>query len=275
MTAIPSLAVLAGWAAASGGIDLQCPPGWEQEGPVRSFSADTLFEYMNGNAEGYLIYGFRGMSGVTCRREEVRVHMDVSEMDSPESAWGLYASNRDPAVGETALGTAGQVVAGRAYFARDRFFVELASEPVMPAEALREWAAFLNGQLSGGAALPAALDWFPAAGIRRETLRMVPHSVLGIRQLRRGFVAEYESGVRAVIVMEESAAEAGKVMGALRQRWEGDWTPLDLGEEGIRAQDRYLGSVWLFRKGAVLAGGAAKDPASLGEMVRELERALP
>jgi hypothetical protein len=275
MTGMPALSLLLGWAAAAVNIELQCPPGWEQEGEVRSFSADTLFEYMNGNAEGYLIYGFQGMAGVTCRREGVRVHIDVSEMDTPESAWGLYASNRDPAVGETALGAVGQVVDGRAIFTRDRFFAELAAEPSLPADALGELAVLLNGQLSGEAVLPAVLSWFPAEGIRRETLRMVPQSVLGISQLRRGFVAEYESGVRAVIVLEKSEAAARQVMEALRRRWEGESEPLDLGEEGIRARDRYLGSVWLFRKGAVVGGGAARDAAGLEGTVRELERAFP
>ncbi len=129
--------------------DLKCPPGWEQEGEARFFSPDTLFEYMNGNAEGYLVYGFQGMHGLTCRRGGVRLHIDVSEMDSPESAWGLYASNRDPEAEETALGSVGQIVAGRAFFARDRFFAELAAEPAVPASELVEPAAFLNGLLSG------------------------------------------------------------------------------------------------------------------------------
>ncbi len=99
--------------------------------------------------------------------------------------------------------------------------------------------------------------------------------MLGISQLRRGFVAEYESGARAVIVLEKSEAAARQVMEALRRRWEGEWEPLDLGEEGIRARDRYLGSVWLFRRGAVVGGGAAKDAVGLEGTVRELERAFP
>ena len=28
-------------------------PGWTQQGEARSFDADNLFEYMDGNAEGY------------------------------------------------------------------------------------------------------------------------------------------------------------------------------------------------------------------------------
>ncbi len=98
---------------------------------------------------------------------------------------------------------------------------------------------------------------------------------MGISQLRRGFLAEYEAGVRLVIVTEESAASAGRVMEALRNRWAENHAPLGLGEEGLEATDRYLGSLCIFRKGAVIAGGVGKDRAVLGEAVRELAKHLP
>ena len=34
----------------------------------RAASADNLFEYMDGNAEGYLLYGFLNMQGSPARR---------------------------------------------------------------------------------------------------------------------------------------------------------------------------------------------------------------
>ena len=43
-------------------------PGWTQQGAARSYIADNLFEYMDGNAEGYLLYGFQTMHGVTCEQ---------------------------------------------------------------------------------------------------------------------------------------------------------------------------------------------------------------
>jgi hypothetical protein len=33
-------------------------PGWTQAGPARSYLADTLYDYMDGNSEGYLITAF-------------------------------------------------------------------------------------------------------------------------------------------------------------------------------------------------------------------------
>ena len=41
--------------------------GWSQAGKARTYAADNLYDYMNGNSEGYLIYGFKQMRGVTCK----------------------------------------------------------------------------------------------------------------------------------------------------------------------------------------------------------------
>ena len=42
-----------------------CPAG--RAGRRRAaYDADNLFEYMDGNSEGYLLYGFQNMHGVTC-----------------------------------------------------------------------------------------------------------------------------------------------------------------------------------------------------------------
>jgi len=37
--------------------------GFEQKGPAREFGPDNLYDYMDGNAEGYLIYRFVRLRG--------------------------------------------------------------------------------------------------------------------------------------------------------------------------------------------------------------------
>src|ERR1039458_8293563 len=54
-------------------------PGWTPQGEARSFVADNLFEYMDGNAEGYLLYGFQTMHGVTCVKSGVTLVIDISD----------------------------------------------------------------------------------------------------------------------------------------------------------------------------------------------------
>ena len=66
---MPLLAVLFSAQAAAAPFpapDCSVVPGWTQQGPERSYDTETLFDYMNGNSEGYFAYGFTLMKGVTC-----------------------------------------------------------------------------------------------------------------------------------------------------------------------------------------------------------------
>ena len=68
------LAVLlaAGSAAAQSVLDCHFAPGWEQSGAIRQYDSDNLFEYKDGGAEGYLIFGFVRMSTIDCKSGPTR-----------------------------------------------------------------------------------------------------------------------------------------------------------------------------------------------------------
>lgn len=63
---------------------------------MRHFTADNLYEYMDGNAESYLAYGFVQMQGVTCKSGENTLVIDISEMVDADAAYGIFSGNRDP-----------------------------------------------------------------------------------------------------------------------------------------------------------------------------------
>lgn len=255
---------------------LQCPPGWTQEGSVREYTPETLFEYMNGNAEGYLIYGFQKMNGISCSRDEMQLHIDISTMDSPKAAWGLFASNRDPRQPVLPLGMAGQVLSSRAIFAKGTQFVEFAIEPSGDhRELLGRLAADWSDRLSGETAPPQELGWFPENGLEPESIRLVPSSVLGISQLRRGFVADYESGMRAFVDEEDSVEAARKVMQELSERFSVQQTA-QVADESFLASDRYLGEMCIFRKVNRIAGVVkAESPSKATEFASRFAERLP
>ena len=104
---------------------------------------------------------------------------------------------------------------------------------------------------------PAALAWFPADG--QKSARLVPESVLGLRLLKRGYVAEYEFG-KAFVVQESSPEAAAAVMDKLRARFGASGDPLQL-------TDRYLGRLCFIQKGPYIVGYAnvaeGQDPSAL------------
>jgi hypothetical protein len=118
--------------------------------------------------------------------------------------------------------------------------------------------------------VPAAVGQFPVEGLDPESIRMVPESVLGLRALKSGFVAQYPSG-RALIVPQPSAEAAAATLAKLRERFTDAKPVAGLGDEAIAAQDQYLGSLVLFRRGAQVAG-IANVPA--GQDALPLAKAL-
>jgi hypothetical protein len=228
-------------------------PGWSQQGEARSYTADNLFEYMDGNAEGYLIYGFLKMQGVTCEKGGTTFVIDLSEFADPDSAYGMFSANRDPGQPVTKLGAGGQVVPRRGLFVKGKYYLEIAANPEGDhSAALREWTSAIEKTVEGSSALPAALSWFPEE--KRQSLRLVPESVLGIRILKRGYVGQYEHG-KAFLVTEESPETATALMQKLRARF-GETTPAKIADDAFTANDRYLGKLCMFRKGRTIGGYA-------------------
>jgi hypothetical protein len=241
-------------------------PGWSQSGPVRTYGADNLFEYMDGNAEGYLTYGFLKMQGVTCRKGDVTFTIDLSDFGDPDSAYGMFSSNVDERLPTQKIGMNGQIVPRRAFFTKGRYFLEIGANPEGDhTAALKEWTAALEKLIPGSTTLPAALAWF--ATEQRQSLRLAPGSVLGLRILKRGYAAQYDFG-KAFVVLETTPQSAGSVMEQLRKRF-GETTPAVIADEAFQATDKYLGRLCVFRKGRYIGGYAISqdgvDPAALSK----------
>ena len=91
--------------------------------------------------------------------------------------------------------------------------------------------------------------------------------MLGLRLLKRGYVAEYDYG-KAFVVFEDTPASAADVMQKLRERF-GNTTPVKAGDEAFQAADQYLGKLCFIRKDKFIAGYSitvgGMDPVALSE----------
>jgi len=249
-----SALLASGSAAAQSILDCHLAPGWEQSGVIRQYDSGNLFEYKDGGAEGYLIFGFVRMSTIDCKSGANTLTIDLSEMTDPDAAYGLFAANLDPSSPVSQIGMGGQVEAESATFAKGNFYVEIV-EVATDANAddsstLRGIASALEVRLAGRVTPPAQLRWFPPANV--EPVRMVPQSVLGLSELKRGYVAKYQAG-QAFIVLESTPESASLMLKALHEHFPGA-TPAQAGDEAFEVNAQYLGGICIFRKGRVLAG---------------------
>jgi hypothetical protein len=65
-------------------------PGWDQSEKPRVFEGSALFDHIDGGAELYLEFGFRELEVQRYARGDDELVLEIYEMESPESALGLY-----------------------------------------------------------------------------------------------------------------------------------------------------------------------------------------
>jgi hypothetical protein len=137
---------------------------------------------------------------------------------------------------------------------------------------MQAFAAGMQKRLEGRESPPEALEWFPKENL--DSVRLVPESVLGLRLLKRGYVAKYKQG-QAFAVQEASPESAAEVMKKLRERFAGA-IPVQVGDEGFQAKAPYLEGICIFRKGRFLAGYANLTEAQqAASMAAKLAARIP
>ena len=229
-------------------------PGWQQSGLRRAYEGESLYEYMNGNSEGYLIYGFRKMTGVTCTTKGVKILVDVSDMGDEEAAYGIFSANRDVRSPAEQIGMGAQILPRKAIVAKGQYYLEIAAEPEGDyRDLLRQLAKSLADRVQGSTSPPDALSWFPRAGLLPGSPRLIPQSVLGIRALKRGYVAEYENGAKAFLVRDASPEAAAETLEKLKARVA---EPRAFAA-GFVGTDKYLRTIAVFQKGCFVGGYAS------------------
>ena len=101
---------------------------WRAESAPVTYTPETIFDYIDGHAEVYLAYGFRGS---IARRylgpgQEGDIVVDVFELASPEDAFGVFTHDQDGEV--LAIGQGALFRYGWLSFWKGPFFVSVYAE---------------------------------------------------------------------------------------------------------------------------------------------------
>ena len=105
---------------------------FEQTGPLTVYNKTTLFDYMNGEAEAYLPFGFRLLyvSIFSHEQTDSRMVLEVYDMSAPEGAGAIlkeYSTEEGsslPGIGDAAWADKGIVL-----FKQRNYFVRIFPDP--------------------------------------------------------------------------------------------------------------------------------------------------
>jgi hypothetical protein len=101
-------------------------PGWNRAGAIRTFAAENLWQYIDGDAERYLQAGVQKTFTSDYRyREKIDAVADIFVMGSPDGARKVFESQPSLGSRNVALGDAARLYKASLTFRKGRYLVRL------------------------------------------------------------------------------------------------------------------------------------------------------
>jgi len=195
--------------------------GWRTDGPVKIYTAETLFEYIDGEAELYYPYGFTSAAVTTYKNgdtaADASIEAAVYEMGSLLDAFGVYSNYRYPDEPAPDFASDGFYDTRQMMFYQDKYFVRLNAHGDWDTseQALLACGRAIAGMLPQPARRPAELDILDFDNVEPKSAVYHAESMLGYAFFPKGFVADATVGnqsVRVFVVMADSEIGAETVV---------------------------------------------------------------
>jgi len=204
---------------------LKAPEGWTALGPPDFFSADTLYEKIDGRAELYLPAGFQSLE---CGRfgkpdnPESAIEVDLYDMGSPRAAYSVFSLQQREDAEAQDFARFAYLAENALFFCHGRYYAEIISGSA--AAPIREEMRKLAAQLM--ADLPAETADLPEIALLPRAHRVAGHprlyltDGLGFSPLSDLFMADYQIGefqLSGFVCTRADAAQAQELARAYQQ----------------------------------------------------------
>jgi len=251
--------------------------GWHLDGKVDLYNPENLYEYIDGAAEAYLLYGFQKLA--TCRflldkDDSNEITIDVYDMRIPLQAFGIYASESSPDQEFVTLGGQGHASDTFLAFWQAKFYVKMVffGDLKDSKKILLDIAGNMSKSIEGNPPQPRFLSLFPEQGRVPHTEQFLLKAPLGHEFLSPAYQVSYQAKEHPVAVVvsvadtPELAAERFEKYREYLKKSKSPESPAKGFPEGcLRAEDRYLGKSYLGKAGRyfILFLGEPQDGAKI------------
>ena len=190
-------------------------PGWTRLTEVDHFNADNLWEYINGQADFFIDYGFVGVDTAEYRDDRTggSVVLEIYRMGSPPEGFGIFAAERTREDSSLEIGSGAFLGPNVLGFWQEEYYVKVTSFEDGPEieGLLIEMAEEISSRLPGGKRVLDPLLLFPKEGRIEASERFIPKNFLGQPYMTDAYQVDYvvnDQPVQLFVMKAASAAEA-------------------------------------------------------------------
>jgi N-acetylmuramoyl-L-alanine amidase len=170
------------------------PRGWSPQGELQIYTADNLYEYIDGAAELYLTYDFQELQVAEYHNsQKASVIMEIYRFDTADQAFGIYSQEKPGDWDYLSIGAQGYQEGPILNFISQKYYVKISGTD-MPDSAVGVITTFARQtaqNIGGTPRLPPELQCFPATGMRPHSEKFINLNFLGYPLLHTAFTADY------------------------------------------------------------------------------------
>lgn len=170
---------------------------WRIVSEPRFFEPDKLFEYINGAADLYLLYGFRKVITVdyAVGADSSSVNVEIYCMESPMHAFGIYAAERSPEEQPIAIGVQGYLGSNVLNFYKGPYYIKITSFALSKdlSASFEQMGRSIADKIPGKFKEPEIFRYFPVENKVKQSERYIPTSFFGQSYLQNGYRCDYAS----------------------------------------------------------------------------------
>ena len=247
-------------------------PGWGVSRAARGFDADTLWELIDGAADGFVSYGVQQVVTADYKQSGsgYQAVLEVYQMKDPLNAFGKYAEERNPASEIVKVGNEGYSGGTSLNFWAGQYYVKITAfeEKDQVKQELAKLGQAVAAKIKDPGAEPVEVSWFPPENQLPRTTLYIPKDVLAQSYFTNGFETKYKAGAKEakLVVIAMESPEAAKD-GLTRYRGTASKDARTItapGDGGFAGKEGFYGTIAAVRAGkhvAVALGFPTEDAA--------------
>ena len=170
--------------------------GFYKTGDPVSYKPDTLFEYIDGAAELYLMYDFKGLSlQVYKDKQGNTITAEIYDQQNVDNSFGIYSQERPFECEFISIGTQANYMEGYLNFYQGRYYVKISGYNLgkKDREYLTSAGKKIAGMLGAENLPPKMLKAFPDEHKSKNKEEYIARDFLGYPFFKKVFTAEYEN----------------------------------------------------------------------------------
>lgn len=233
-----------------------------------TYDSETLWEYINGASEVFLMYEFDELRIADYIKGDDSINVEIYVHRTPEMAFGMYTKERQPTYNFVDIGVQGHLSETQIYFVKGRNYVKIMTSS--PSDeirnSLRSLAERIASSLEGTSEMPEIIRSLPVEGRKVNGEVFLTESVMGHPFLKDAYKMNYSLNGKSfdVFVFTTKSTEERREMLEAYLEW-AEVEGIDPSSEEIFLEDKYNGPVYIRQNGPrmILFNGLQKDSLDL------------